>query len=135
MWLIISHIVLISYISHFWQILCLFSAAKSCCKREKKEEQHIHRNTRFPDNFETAFAITHTPIATQRAEERDGLLTVLVDFPAEVLLLWGVCRARQQEVGSGLGPGLLTVVVVVEEWVRAQGILVAVALVAVKARS
>ena len=60
----------------------------------------------------------------------DGLLTVLVDFPAEVLLAGAVFGAILKEVSSGLGGSLLSRDVVMEEGVSAQGILVAVALVA-----
>ena len=68
-------------------------------------------------------------------KRRWGLLTVLVDFPAEVLLAGGVFWAILQEIGSGLGGSLLSREVVVEEGVGAQRILVAVALVALETRS
>ena len=127
----------------FWSLIsatfgrfCAFFQLPKVAVKERRRKSNIFIGTQDFLTTLKQHSQSHTPIiATQRAEERDGLLTVLVDFPAEVLLFWGVCRARQQEVRSGLGPGLLTVVVVVEEWVRAQRILVAVALVAVKARS
>ena len=68
-------------------------------------------------------------------KRRWGLLTVLVDFPAEVLLAGGVFWAILKEVSSGLGGRLLSREVVVEEGVGAQRILIAVALVALETRS
>ena len=111
-----------------------FSCQKLLLKREEGRATYSSEHKISWQLWNSIRNHTHTHCNTT-SRGKDGLLTVLVDFPAEVLLLWCVCRARQQEVGSWLGPGLLTVVVVVEEWVRAQRILVAVALVAVKARS
>ena len=99
-----------------------FPAAKSCLQRAKKSSTY---SSRFAHDSETAFTGT-------RLLHR-SILTVLVDLPAEVLLVRGVRGAGQQEVVPGLGgPNEIALLGrLVEEGVGAQCMLIAVALVAV----
>ena len=74
----------------------------------------------------TAFTFTRLLQPKQRR-----ILTVLVDLPAEELLVCGVRGAGLQEVVSWLGGAWVDAVALVVEWVGTQCILIAVALVAV----
>ena len=106
-----------------------FYAFSSCQKLPSKSEEKFN-----------IFIKTQLKICSQlgnsihsHTSKHRSILTVLVDLPAEVLLVRGVRGAGQQEVGPGLGgPNEIALIRrLVEEWVRAQSVLITVALVAV----